>query len=61
MLAGLVLQLKAALGRAGPMIYKGHSLDSFSAPPAHIVHSSQGSPRRGEEGVVVVVVVVVNM
>lgn len=32
------------------MIYKGHSLDSFSAPPAHIVHSSQGSPRRGEGG-----------
>lgn len=30
------------------MIYKGHSLDSFSAPPAHIVHSSQGSRRGGK-------------
>lgn len=34
------------------MIYKGHSLDSFSATPAHIVHSSQGSqPARRRERV----------
>ena len=32
------------------MIYKGHSLDSFSAPPARIVQSSQGSLRRTEGG-----------